>query len=150
MKFSKLFEAVEPPQRLFHLTPSGNVESILQKGLIRGSRRSTNGVETQQKIYVMSRLENIPNPFPHHEFWNDKSFSVLEVDPIALTQYEKLELDPEYDEPVFFMYNADIPPNALKDLGRHRFQQVGPDTFTGQPLIGDREYARKQFQRRQA
>lgn len=135
MKFSHLFRTP-----VFHITPSGNVDSILENGLVRGSFRSTSGVETQKKIYVTTSLENIPNPFPNHEFWFMKSFNVLSVSGKGL---DHIEPDPEYhkegEDPVFFMIDNDIEVKHIVDLGSFKFEQVDAekDLWTGRLIRGE-------------
>ena len=78
MKFSTIVEAVGSfPKVCYHITPTENIKSILENGLVMGSRRSTNGIETQNKIYLTSKLEDIQNPFPNHFGWQLKDMSVV-------------------------------------------------------------------------
>lgn len=135
MKFSQILkEAARLPQKLYHITPLANGDSIRENGLVQGSRRSTNGIETQKKIYLTKTLESIENPFPHHELWDEKHMLVFEVDSSKLKK--KLEVDPEYENGEFLMYDGDIPPNLLTDLGRYVFTSED-GRFTGKPHIGD-------------
>lgn len=118
MKFSTLIPSFPPKGKLmYHITPTENVSSILDQGLVRGSRRSTNGIETQSKIYLTNSIWGIDDPFPNHFGWVHKDMSVLEVDMNGLES----EVDPEYDAGNFFMVESDIPPKRIKNLGLCQF-----------------------------
>ncbi len=138
MKFSTLVaEGLSKPSQLYHITFRDNVESIEENGLVRGSRRSTNGVETQQKIYMTSALDSIDNPFPHHDLWWAKEAYVFEVD-TAMIQSGRLEADPEYDNGIFWMCSSDVPASAIKNLGRYVFTPLddGLKRFESVKYIG--------------
>lgn len=119
MKFSSLIPQSFPPKgKLFyHITPTDNVSSIMEQGLVRGSRRSTNGVETQSKIYLSNSIWGIDDPFPNNFGWVHKDMSVLEVDADGLG----LEEDPEYGSHSFFMCDSDIPASRIRNLGVAKF-----------------------------
>ena len=131
--FSALFEELSPtPTTIYHISPTANESSILENGLVVGSARSTCGKETQKKIYLTESIEDIDNPFPHHEHWTEKSMSVYEVNSVTL----KLEKDPEYPDGCFYMHEGDIPPSLLKPLGRHVFTKIG-EKYSGYKHSGE-------------
>lgn len=116
----KLVEPSFPPKgKLYHVTPTANVPTILEKGLVRGIARSTSGVETQKKIYLTSQLWGADDIFPNMFGWKYKDLSVLEVDTRGLKP--KAEADPEYDNDMFFMIDCDIPANRVKLMGKAHF-----------------------------
>lgn len=120
MKFSKIQEAIKDPTQLYHITPRDNVESIQQNGLVRGSKRNTQGTETKQQIYLTSSLYGIDNPFPHHDLWWMKNMYVFEVDTGKINK-SKLTLDPEYNKGQFWMLDDDVKPSGLHNMGPHVF-----------------------------
>lgn len=115
---------------MYHITPSANVEEIMNKGLIRGVRRSTSGAETQKKIYLTTHYCGVDDIFPNNFGWWEKDMSLLEVDIKGLSS---LQEDPEYDNGTFFMLDEDIPRDRIRYKGRIRFEQIG-DKFYGEIL----------------
>ena len=132
--FSKLVKAkTQFPKEMYHITPSSNVKSISEKGLVRGSSRSTNGVETQNKIYLTTSITNIQDPFPNHFGWDKKDMSVLKVT-IPESSVGYLEEDPEYDG-TFYMLSKNVPSANVESLGRHipMLSEGGRYSFTPKP-----------------
>lgn len=128
MKYSEEFgprgEPSFPPKgKFYHVTPTPNVQGINDNGLVRGVIRTTNGVETQKKIYLTTSFWGIDNIFPAIEGWQHKDMSVYEVD---LEGFRPMaESDPEYDNDTFYMVDADIPVERLSALGRIEFFEYG-------------------------
>lgn len=133
--FSQLIKAkVNFPRVFYHITPTSNVQSIIEMGLLRGSTRSTNGIETQAKIYLTPSITNIPDPFPNHFGWDKKDMTVIEVS-IPESDMGYLEEDPEYDAGTFYMLSKNVPSANLESLGRHIpvLNEEGKYSFTSKP-----------------
>lgn len=122
--------------RYFHVTPIGNLESILANGLVpQIGKRSKEIGEVQARIYLFSKFEEMENALMNwlgEAFEESEELGILQIDlpndfPI------KTEVDSNGDE-FYESYAYDvIPPNFIVGVYNelYEFLKIGEENIYG-------------------